>query len=65
MSSPAWIRLIDDKFVIIDMNPPLAGKTIKLTIKLLEKDLEPDPVPNPFYIGMSCDGTCDHEKHDS
>lgn len=61
MSSPAWVRLIEENFIIIDMNPPLAGKTIKLTLKILEKDLEPDPVPNPFYIGMSCDGNCDHE----
>lgn len=65
MSSPAWIRLIEDDFILIDMNPPLAGKKIKLILKLLEKDLEPDPVPNPFYIGMSCDGSCDHEHHHS
>ena len=63
MSSPAWIRLIEDNYVIIDMNPPLAGKIIKLTIKLIETGLDPDPVPNPFYIGMSCESKCDHDHH--
>jgi peptidylprolyl isomerase len=65
MSSPAWIRLIEDDYVVIDMNPPLAGKTVKLTIKLIETGLEPDPVQNPFYIGMSCDGECGHNHHSS
>lgn len=64
MSSPAWIRLVEDAFVIIDMNPPLAGKTIKLTLKVIETGLEPDPTPNPFQIGMSCGGACGHD-HDN
>ena len=61
MSSPAWVRLVEDDFVIIDMNPPLAGKTINLTLKLVETGLEPDPTPNPFMMGMSCGGECDHD----
>jgi peptidylprolyl isomerase len=61
MSSPGWIRLVEDNYVIVDMNPPLAGKTIKIAIKLIETGLEPDPVPNPFQMGMSCDGSCDHD----
>ncbi len=65
MSSDAWIRLVEDDFVIIDMNPPLAGKVLKFTVKLVETGLEPDPTPNPFQIGMSCEGDCDHDhSHD-
>ncbi|MFX1411068.1 MAG: peptidylprolyl isomerase [Promethearchaeota archaeon] len=60
MSSPAWIKLVEKDFVIIDMNPPLAGKIVKLTLKLLETDLEPDVFPNPFHIGISCEGDCNH-----
>ncbi|MFW9949695.1 MAG: peptidylprolyl isomerase [Candidatus Thorarchaeota archaeon] len=64
MTSPAWIRLFENDFVIIDMNPPLAGKRIKFVIKLIQTNLEPDPIPNPFYIGMSCELDCHHEhKH--
>ncbi len=61
MSSRAWIRHVEDDYVIIDMNPPLAGKTVKFTAKLIETGLEPDSVLNPFTIGMSCGGECDHE----
>ncbi|MFX1316455.1 MAG: peptidylprolyl isomerase [Promethearchaeota archaeon] len=61
MSSPAWIRLVENDFIVIDMNPPLAGKVIKLTLKLLETDLEPDVFPNPFHIGISCGEECNHE----
>ena len=61
ITSPAWIRLIEDDFIIVDMNPPLAGKRVKFLIKLIETGLEPDPIPNPFFIGMSCDGTCQHD----
>ncbi len=60
MSSPGWIRLIEDDFVIIDMNPPLAGRTLKLNLKLVETGLEPDPYINPFHFGMSCGDECDH-----
>ena len=63
ISSSAWIRLIKDDYVIIDMNPPLAGKTIKLILKLVETGLDPDPFPNPFYIGMSCNGECGFDHH--
>jgi len=61
ISSPAMVRLVEDDFVIIDMNNPLAGKRINLTIKLIENGLEPDPIPNPFAIGLSCSGECDHD----
>jgi peptidylprolyl isomerase len=61
MTSPGWIRLIEDDYVIVDMNPPLAGKRIKFEVKLIETGLEPDPIPNPFQMGMSCDGACDHD----
>jgi FKBP-type peptidyl-prolyl cis-trans isomerase 2 len=63
MSSPARIRLIEDDHVIIDMNPPLAGKIIKLYIKLIETGLDADSVQNPFYVGMSCNGECNHDNH--
>ena len=61
MSSPAWVRLVEDDFVIIDMNPPLAGKVVKFNIKLIETGLQPDPTPNPFNMGMSCGGECGHD----
>ncbi|MHA1285269.1 MAG: FKBP-type peptidyl-prolyl cis-trans isomerase [Promethearchaeota archaeon] len=64
MSSPAWIRLVEDDFVIIDMNHPLAGKEIKLTIKVIDSGLEPDPIPNPFYMGISCEGACEHDHNE-
>jgi len=60
-SSPAWIRLVEDDYVIIDMNHPLAGKTVKLAIKVIETGLTPDPVQNPFMMGMGCNGSCDHD----
>ena len=61
ITSPAWIRLIEDDFIIVDMNPPLAGKRVKFLINLIETGLEPDPMPNPFFMGMSCDGDCHHD----
>lgn len=61
MSSEAWVRLVEEDVVIIDMNHPLAGKTINLTIKVLEKGLEPDPYENPFQMGMSCGDACGHD----
>lgn len=60
MTSPGWIRLIEDDFIVVDMNPPLAGKTLHFKIKIKETNLEPDPVPNPFQLGISCD-SCDHD----
>ncbi|MBD3211433.1 MAG: hypothetical protein GF311_02405 [Candidatus Lokiarchaeota archaeon] len=60
MTSPGWVRIIEDDFILVDMNPPLAGKALHFEVKLLETDLEPDPVPNPFQLGISCE-SCDHD----
>lgn len=63
-SSTAWVRLVEEDSVIIDMNHPLAGKTIHLSVKVLETGLDPDPTPNPFQMGLSCSGdACGHD-HD-
>ncbi|TFG00588.1 MAG: hypothetical protein EU541_01890 [Promethearchaeota archaeon] len=60
MTSTGWIRLIEDDFIIVDLNPPLAGKTLHFSVKLIESGLEPDENPNPFQFGVSCE-TCNHE----
>ena len=60
MSSPAWVRLVEEDHVIIDMNPPLAGKTLHFEVKITDTGLEADPTPNPFMF--SCNG-CDYD-HD-
>lgn len=60
MPSTGWIRLIEDDYIIVDLNPPLAGKTLHFTVKVAETGLEPDERPNPFQFGLSCE-TCDHE----
>ncbi len=60
MGSPGWIRLIDEDFVIVDMNHPGAGKTLTFTLKVIEKGLDPEPVVNPFIFG--CDGACEHHE---
>ena len=60
MGSPGWIRLIEEDFVLVDMNPHLAGKTLKFKIKLIETGLEPDPIVNPFTFGHECDCGHDH-----
>jgi peptidylprolyl isomerase len=65
MNSPAWIRYIEDEYVIVDMNPPLAGKRVKFVIHVVETGLEPDPSPNPFYIGISCNGDCNQAQSNS
>lgn len=63
-SSTAWVRLVEEDSVIIDMNHPLAGKTIHLSVEVLETGLDPDPTPNPFRMGLSCSGeSCGHD-HD-
>jgi peptidylprolyl isomerase len=41
--SIAWVKDVDDEFVTIDMNHPLAGKQISFEIKILETGCEPDP----------------------
>jgi FKBP-type peptidyl-prolyl cis-trans isomerase 2 len=61
MTSEGRIGLIEDDFVLVDMNHPCAGKTMNFTVKILETGLEPDPVLNPFRFGLSCDCGCnDH-----
>lgn len=62
MSSPGWVRLIEDDYIYVDMNPPLAGKLLYFKVKIRETNLTPDPQPNPFLFGISCD-SCDHD-HD-
>lgn len=63
MTSPGWIIYVEDDYVIVDMNHPLAGKTIKLNLKLTETGLNPDTVNNPFQMGMGCNSSCGHD-HD-
>jgi len=52
--SIAWIKDVDDEFVMIDMNHPLAGKVLNFKIKILETGCEPDPPE-------VCDCGCGHE----
>ncbi|TFG16986.1 MAG: peptidylprolyl isomerase [Promethearchaeota archaeon] len=54
--SVAWIKDVDDEHVKIDMNHPLAGKTLNFKIKIIETGCEPDPIE---ACGCGCD--CDHE----
>lgn len=60
MGSPGWVRLVEDDYIIVDLNHPYAGKTVSFDIKLLESGLEPDPQPNPFQMD-ACAGNCDHD----
>jgi peptidylprolyl isomerase len=60
ITSPGWIRLIENDFILVDMNHPCSGKVINFKIKIVETDLAADPVQNPFSFGLSCDGACDH-----
>jgi FKBP-type peptidyl-prolyl cis-trans isomerase 2 len=62
MPSTAWIRLIEDNFVLVDMNPPLAGRALKFKVRIIETNLEPEPTVNPFLFGMSCGDSCEHEQ---
>ncbi|MFX0059465.1 MAG: peptidylprolyl isomerase [Candidatus Hodarchaeota archaeon] len=54
--SVAWIRDVDDEFVTIDLNHPLAGKILNFKIKILETGCEPDP---PDMCGCGCG----HDHH--
>jgi len=49
--SVAWIKDVDDEFITIDMNHPLAGKILNFKIKILETGCEPDP---PEACGCGC-----------
>jgi len=54
--SVAWITDVDEEFITIDMNHPLAGKILNFKIKILETGCEPDPAE---ACGCGC-GT-DHQ----
>ncbi|MBD3339573.1 MAG: peptidylprolyl isomerase [Candidatus Lokiarchaeota archaeon] len=53
---PATIKEVKDDTIDIDLNHPMAGKSLNFKIKILETGCEPDPP-------SACGCGCGHEHH--
>ena len=53
---PATIKEVKDETIDIDLNHPMAGKSLNFKIKILETGCEPDPP-------SACGCGCGHEHH--